>query len=250
MQIKMAIAPRTVVKYLVMVMIFFAIISTGIQICKYVFNYRDDWMKLFNLDRELNFPTWYSAFMIGFCAILLKIIAVGKKQQSDRYTKDWQLLSVIFCLLAIDEVVSIHEILIIPEVSEALNLPWFLHSMWVIPGIFFVAWFIKRYRKFVDHLPTKSKQHFISAACTYIGGALIMEMIGSHFAESLGQQHIIYALIATVEEVLEMTGIIMFIYGLLYYLSKWAHQLDLQVEILSLSCHSAKQESSRNRNSL
>ncbi len=235
MQIKIAVSPRTVVRYLVMVVIFFFLVSTGIQICKYVFDYRDDWMKLFNLDRELNFPTWYSAFMIGFCAILLRIIAVGKKQQGDRYTKDWQLLSVIFCCLAIDEVVSLHEILIIPELSEALNLPWFLHSMWVIPGIVFIAWFIRHYRKFVHHLPARSKQHFISAACIYIGGALIMEMIGSHFAESLGQQHLIYALIATVEEVLEMIGIIMFIYALLYYLSQWAHQLDLQVDILNSS---------------
>lgn len=235
MQIKIAVSPRIVVKYLLMVMIFFAIVSTGIQICKYVFNYRDDWLNLFNLDRELNFPTWYSAFMIGFCAILLRIIAVGKEQQSDRYTKDWQLLSKIFCLMAIDEIVSLHEILIIPDVSEALNLPWFLHSMWVIPGIVFVAWFIRRYSKFVRHLPNKSRKHFISAACVYIGGALVMEMIGSHFAESLGQQHLLYALIATAEEVLEMTGIIMFIYALLYYLSKWTHQLDLQVDILDPS---------------
>ncbi len=231
MQIKIAVYPRTVVKYLLVVVIFFTIVSTGIQICKYVFDYRDEWMQLFNLDRELNFPTWYSAFMIGFCAILLRIIAVGKKQQGDRYIKDWQLLSVIFGLMAIDEVVSLHEILIIPEVSEALNLPWFLHSMWVIPGMVFVTWFIRRYSKFVRHLPAKSKQHFISAASIYIGGALIMEMIGSHFAESLGQQHILYALIATVEEFLEMTGIIMFIYALLYYLSQWAHQLDLRVDI-------------------
>ena len=231
MQIKIAVSPRKVVKYLVMAMIFFAIISTGIQICKYVFDYRDQWMDLFNLDRELNFPTWYSAFMIGFCAILLRIIAIAKKQQRDRYTEDWQLLSLIFCLMAIDEVVSLHEILIIPEVSEALNLPWFLHSMWVIPGIVFVIWFIRRYLKFVLHLPIKSKRQFIVAACIYIGGALIMEMIGSHVAESLGQQNLLYALIATVEEILEMTGIIIFISALLQYLSKWTHQVELQVNI-------------------
>ena len=235
MQIKIAVSFRTVTRYLIAGVIFFAVVSTGIQICKYVLNYRDDWMDLFNLDRELNFPTWYSALMLGFCAILLKIIAVGKKQQGDRYTKDWQLLSVIFCWLAIDEVVSIHEILIIPEVSEALNLPWFLHSMWVIPGFVFVVWFGKRYSKFVRHLPSNSRRHFIIAACTYIGGALIMEMLGSHFAESIGQQHIVYALIATVEELLEMIGIVLFIRALLYYVSRWAEQLNLQINVLEPS---------------
>lgn len=242
MQIKISISPRTIVKYLLIGVIFFTLVSTGIQICKYVFDYRDEWMKLFNLDRELNFPTWYSALMIGFCSIMLKIIARGKKQQSDRYSRDWQLLSFIFFLLAIDEVLSIHEILIIPEVSEALRLPWFLHSMWVIPGMVFVGWFVKRFWKFSRHLPLKSQRHFIVAGLTYVGGALLMEMIGSYLAESQGQQHLPYALVATVEEVMEMIGIIIFIYGLLYYLSQWAKQLNLQVDILdsSLKSHRSK----------
>lgn len=231
MQIKIAVSPRKIIKCLAIAVIFFTIISTGIQISKYVFNYREDWMDLFNLDRELNFPTWYSALTIVFCAILLKIIALGKKQQGDRYARDWQLLSIIFFILAIDEVVSIHEILIIPQVSEALNLPWFLHSMWVIPGLVFVVWFARRFSKFVRHLPLVSRRQFILAACIYIGGALGMEMVGSHFAESIGQQHILYAAIATVEEVLEMTGIIIFIYALLYYLSQWTSRLDLELNI-------------------
>ena len=241
MQIKIAVSSRTVIRYLVAAVIFFTVVSTGIQISKYVFDYRDEWMDLFNLDRELNFPTWYSALMLGFCAILLKIIALGKKQQGDRYTKDWQLLSVIFCWLAIDEVLSIHEIFIIPEVSEALNLPWFLHSMWVIPGVVFVVWFAKRYAKFVRHLPSDSKRHFIIAACTYIGGALIMEMLGSHFAESIGQQHIVYASIATGEEVLEMIGIVLFIRALLHYLNRWAKRLNLQIDILDSDWRISKQ---------
>ena len=231
MQIKIAVSPRRIVKYLAIVALSFTLISTGIQIGKYVFNYREDWMDLFNLDRELNFPTWYSALTIVFCAILLRIIALGKQQQGDRYARDWRLLSVIFFILAIDEVVSIHEILIIPEVSEALNLPWFLHSMWVIPGTVFVAWFVRRFSKFVRHLPSKSRRQFILAACIYIGGALVMEMIGSHFAESIGQQHILYAAIATVEEVLEMTGIIIFISALLHYMSQWTSKLELQLDI-------------------
>jgi purine-cytosine permease-like protein len=232
MQIQISLSPRTIVKYLVMGVIFFALVSIGIQICKYVFDYRADWMTLFNLDRELNFPTWYSTLMLGFCSILLKIIGIGKKQQLERYAADWQLLSLIFLLLALDEILSIHEILIIPEVSKALNLPWFLHSMWVIPGMVFVLWFARRYWKFSRHLSPKSQKHFIVAACTYIGGALIMEMIGSYVAEAQGQQNLLYALIANAEEIIEMIGIILFIYGLLYYLSKWAEKINLQISIL------------------
>ena len=231
MQLKVSLVPRTIVKYLIIGVVFFAVVSTGIQIGKYVFDYREGWTRLFNLDREFNFPTWYSALMLGFCALLLRIIALGKQQKSDRFARDWQLLSVIFVWLAIDEVLSIHEILIIPEVSEALNLPWFLHSMWVIAGIIFVAWFIKRYLPFVRRLPSDSKKHFILAASIYIGGALIMEMVGSHLAESQGQQYLPYALVATAEEIMEMLGIVTFIYGLLYYLRDWANNIDLKIDI-------------------
>ena len=233
MQIKIAVSPRQIIKFLLIVAIFFTVVSAVIQVSQYVFDYKDDWMKLFNVDRELNFPTWYSALMIATCSVLLRIIATGKQQQGDRYTQDWRLLSRIFCLMAIDEVVSLHEIFIIPEVSEALNLPWFLHSAWVIPGTIFLLWFIRRYRKFVRHLPSRSQKNFILAGCIYVGGALIMEMIGSHFAESLSQQHIIYALSTTVEEFLEMTGIIMFIHSLFFYFNQWAYPLDLQVSLTS-----------------
>lgn len=231
MQLKISLSPQSIIRYLIVGVIFFTVVSTAIQISKYSYGYRADWMKLFNLDRELNFPTWYSALMIAFSALILKIIAEGKKQQSDRHTPDWQLLSLIFCWLAIDEVLSIHEILIIPEVSEALNLPWFLHSMWVIPGTIFVLWFIKRYTKFLRHLSLRSRRYFLVAALFYIGGALVMEMVGSYFAEAQGQQRLTYALIATLEEVMEMTGIVVFIYGLLDYLRQWQAKLNLEISI-------------------
>ncbi len=231
MQLKICLAPRVIVKYLIIVVIFLTLVSTGIQIGKYVFDYRADWTTMFNLDRELNLPTWYSSFMLGTCSILLKTIAIGKKRQGDRFSQDWQLLSSIFLLLAIDEVLSIHEILIIPEVSKALNLPWFLHSMWVIPGTIFTIWFARRFSQFSFHLPYKSRQHFFSAAFFYVGGALIMEMVGSHIAEAEGQQNLLYALTATLEEVMEMIGLIIFIYGLLCYLRQWLDKLDLEITI-------------------
>ncbi|NJR47605.1 MAG: hypothetical protein HC775_18750 [Hyellaceae cyanobacterium CSU_1_1] len=166
MQIKITAFPRMIVKPLMIGVIFFTIVGVAIQIGKYVFNYQDEWLDLFNVDRELNFPTWYSALMIAFCAILCKIIATGKKQQGDRYTKDWQLLSLIFWFLAIDEIVSIHEIFIIPEVSQALHLPKLLYSAWVIPGTIFVVWFARRYSKFISHFPQISTTLYLS--CLYL----------------------------------------------------------------------------------
>lgn len=230
MQRKITISPINLTRRLLVGVLFLTVVSVAIQICKYVFNYRAGWMAMFNLDREWNFPTFYSASMLAFCAVLLRAIAVGKKMQSDRYYRHWQILSIIFWILAIDEVLSIHEILIVPDLAKALKLPWFLHSMWVIPGTIVVIIFAKQYWKFTFHLPKQSRYHFILAAIVYIGGALGMEMVGSYIAESQGQQHLTYALIANLEEVMEMLGTIVFIYGLLFYIGRWKpySQVDLK----------------------
>jgi hypothetical protein len=59
-------------------------------------------------------------------------------------------------------------------------------------------------------------------------------MIGSYIAEAQGQQNLTYALVATAEEITEMIGVIIFIYGLLYYLGKWAEKINLQMSILEV----------------
>lgn len=232
MQYKIAISPRTVARNLTIGVLILGAIGTAVQICKYVFNYRADWMGTFNLDREMNLPTWYSALMLAFCALLLRAIAQGKKTQHDRYYRHWHLLSIIFWLMAIDEVLTIHELLIIPDIAKALKLPWFLHSMWVIPATVAVVFFTKQYWQFTLHLPPKSRFHFVLAAIVYVGGALGMEMVGSYFAELEGQQHLTYALMAVLEEVMEMIGTVIFIYGLLFYIGQWTQDLQVQIKIL------------------
>ncbi|MGH2412354.1 MAG: hypothetical protein ACRDEA_01385 [Microcystaceae cyanobacterium] len=234
MRFTLSISPLAIAKRLTFGVVILATISIAIQIAKYVFNYRADWMTMFNLDREMNFPTWYSTLMLAFCAILLRLIANGKKEQRDRYSRYWNILSLIFWFLALDEVASIHELLIIPSVAKDLHLPWFLHSIWVIPGAIFVVIFLQKYWKFTMHLPKRSRFHFILAAALYIGGALMMEMVGSEIAELEGQQHLTYALLASLEEVMEMMGVIVFIYGLLFYIGQWAQDLQLQIKIFDV----------------
>jgi hypothetical protein len=53
------------------------------------------------------------------------------------------------------------------------------------------------------------------AATFYIGGAIGVELIGSHHAELYGYENWTYSMIATLEESLEMAGLIVFIWALL-----------------------------------
>jgi hypothetical protein len=233
MKLTVSVLPKTIAKRLIIGVIILTVLGLAVQIGKYVFNYRADWTRMYNLDREMNLPTWYSALMLAFCAILLAVIAIGKKAEHNRYSLHWRFLSNIFWFLAIDEVMSIHELLIIPDLSK--HLPPIFHSFWVLPGTIAVAYFIKQYWKFTFDLPRQSRFYFILAATLYIGGALGMEIIGGVYADSEGQQNLGYALFTTVEEVMEPLGIVTFIYALLHYIGNWADNLEVQVKFLGVN---------------
>jgi hypothetical protein len=225
------LSPRTVAKYLAIIAAILAVFSIAFAVSTYVFDFFEEWMRMLDLDREMNIPTWFQSFMLACCAFLLTIIARGKNDESARYHRHWKTLSYIFWFMSADEVFSIHEIFIIPEIAEQLNLPWFLHSMWVIPGTIFVIWFAKHFWKFVQHLPKPTRDRFLLAAIIYISGSLGMEMVGSYYAEWKSQQDIIYALMANLEETLEMSGMIIFIYSLLTYLGTWQPDINIELKI-------------------
>jgi hypothetical protein len=184
-------------------------------------------MNSINLDREMNFPSWYSTFALIFCALLLRVIATGKQDESKSDRRRWLLLSNIFWFLAADELFSIHEILIIPKLAKDLHLPNFLAQIWVIPGAIFVVFLAKYYWGFFDRLQGRSRFHFFLAATLYVGGALLMEMVGSAYSKVYGQQNLVYALLATLEEVMEMLGVVVFIYGLLSYMESCHEEIQL-----------------------
>ena len=230
MPYQIPISPRILVKRLTIGVAVLTALNIPVQIAKYVFNYREDWMTMFNFDREMNLPTWYSAWMLAFCALLLRVIAIGKKTQGDRYYRHWNVLSIIFFFLAIDEVLQIHEAFIIPDLSRVL--PWIFHSVWVIPYGIALVFFAKHYWKFTFNLPRQTRFHFLLAALLYIGGALGWELVQGYWTGLEGKVNLAYALMATVEEVMEMMGVIVFIYGLLYYIREWKTDLHFLVKII------------------
>jgi hypothetical protein len=181
----------------------------------------------FDLDRENNIPTWYSSVTLLFCAVLLGMIAVGKTRGKDAYAPHWGGLSVVFLLLSIDEASSLHERSIGP-VRVALHTSGFLYYYaWVIPGALFVLILGFTYLNFLRHLPLDTRRLFVAAAILYIGGAMGVEVIGGYYASLYGPTNMTYALITTLEELLEMMGVIAFLYALMSYLR--FHAADLGV---------------------
>ncbi|MEM8828342.1 MAG: hypothetical protein AAGE96_03170 [Cyanobacteria bacterium P01_G01_bin.19] len=189
--------------------------------------------RYFNFDQESNLPTLYSALTLGFCSYLLAIITTLRKAQNARYIKHWKGLSIIFSLMAIDEMCSYHELLI-PILREALNAEGIFYFTWVIPGFFLVGIFLISYRKFIFNLPPKTRNLFILAGAVYLSGTLGMEMVGGYLADRSGY-NTVYGLASTTEELFEMFGIVIFINGLLSYIQSQLNELHLSLRFKSRS---------------
>ena len=227
---KIILSPRKIVISLGSIVLFLTFASIAVQLGKYVFDYREDWTRIFNMDRELNIPTCYSFLTLGLCGILLQIIANEKQAHQDAFSRYWKNLSIIFFVLALDEILSIHEILIIRDISRELNLPGFLRPVWVIPATILVICVGLKYLKFLAYLPKPTRFHFTLAGIVYIGGALGMEMVGGAYEAVANRASLTYGLMATFEEMLEMLGIIIFIYGLLFYLKQLGQKVQIQIQ--------------------
>lgn len=57
----------------------------------------------------------------------------------------------------------------------------------------------------------------ILAGFLYVGGALGMEAVASYLNYEIGERGLYFAVLTTIEESMEMFGLLVFLYALLYY---------------------------------
>ena len=171
---------------------------------------------LFDLDKEKNIPSAYSACSLVLCAVLLGYIARAKSTMW-LPSRHWWILAIIFVFLGVDEYVKIHERLTIP-LRHALQVSGVLYYAWIVPyGLLTLALCVS-YGAFLWQLPKKTRWLFVSAGCIYVGGAVGMEMLSGRYFAAHRMQDQTYVVLATIEELLEMSGVILFIYTLLAYI--------------------------------
>jgi len=214
------ISTRTAIRYLAIIAIFLL----GAHMIGLVFKFflgHDHVFGLvcyFNFDNEMNPPTLFSTGLFLINAVLFLMIWKAEIDGSFNPKRWWVFLAGLFCFLALDEFSSLHERLIFP-IKHALGIGGYFNFAWVIPyGIatIILGIFI---RPFIRSLDRHSQLWLTLSALTYVAGAIGLEMIGGNYLESLAlagkKSDLIYALIVTLEESLEITGLIMLSYTLL-----------------------------------
>lgn len=229
MKLTLFISPQRVTLVLTFVAIILSLISLAGQFSKYILGRPTVFglVRAFSVNGDSSIPTWYSSFALLLCSLLLAIIAQVKKSNHGRYVRHWQVLAAIFLYLSIDEVAMLHEHADI-MLGSNLNRTGFLLYGWVAVGVPLVFVFVLAYLRFLAHLPVKTRLLFLSAGTVFIAGALGVEMISARHHDLYGTQNMTFALIVTLEEFLEMIGIVIFIYALLSYLNSYLNLKEVQ----------------------
>ena len=214
--------PSSIARILGAVAFFLVLASVAGQLTVYLTGHEQVYglVRLFNVDTELNLPAFFSTFILVFAALLLAVITVLEKKRMAAHISHWAVLTFGFLLMAVDEAVSLHEMLVEPtrKLLGDDNLGAFYFA-WVIPGIVIVLVLALYFLKFLLHLPAKTRFTFLLAAIIYLGGAIGLELIGGRYAELHGAHNLTYNMFATIEESLEMAGVIIFIRALLIYIA-------------------------------
>jgi hypothetical protein len=188
-----------------------------------------------DLDIEKNIPSFYSAFAIFLCSLLFFCISLLEKKQGRKH-RYWLGLAGVFFFLSLDEAFVLHERLGnyteeyikstgILEVSGLLYFPW------IIPYGILMTILGLLYFRFIFRLPRKTTVLLILSAIIFLTGAAGFDMLGGREADLHGYYTVTYTVLYTIEEFLEMIGVVLLIYTLLDYIEKQFGHLLLSLQI-------------------
>ena len=178
-------------------------------------------MKLFYVDLELNVPAFFSSLLMLVSAGLLGIISLFKFRERTSFKWHWAILAIGFLFMSFDEIIAVHERFIEPVRAMFGDVQFgVLYFAWVIPAIFLVIVIGLGFVRFLMELPRSSRTWFLLAAALFLGGAIGFELLEGQHAEIFGKDNLTYMVMTSIEEGLEMGGVIVFIGALLAYLEQ------------------------------
>ncbi len=196
--------------------------STALQVMKYMSGgtHGARIARLFYVDEEANFPTYFSTFQLLLAAVLLAVIARLEHRRMAPLARYWTVLAAVFFAMSVDELCSLHEMTMAPMrvLLGGKHLGVFYYA-WVIPAMVVLAGLGLYFVRFLWLLPRAVSFRFLIAAVIFVSGAVAIELLEGSYAEEHGRETLTWVAYVTVEEFLEMSGVLLFVHTLLQYIS-------------------------------
>ncbi len=180
-------------------------------------------VRLFNISGEANVPTWFTAMLLAYNAQLAAHIGAGQEMRGTRdFVVHWYVLALAFAYISLDEVAQIHEQAIDP-LRARFQATGVLYFAWVIPAGVILGLLAVAYLRFLSRLPRQTRVGLVVSAVVYVTGAFGMELVTGYLAYHHPDQILLQGGFSTLEDLLEMSGLVLCIYTLLDYRTrvKW-----------------------------
>lgn len=160
------------------------------------------WFYFFDVGREINLPTWFSAGLWISAGILAGYFA----RRASRHRGSWALFCAACMVFSIDETLELHERLDVIGNELARYFPLQLGFTWVIPGALIAGLIGLSLLRMVLGLPRTSRAGLLAAGIIFVAGGVGVETLSGLFiqGDTLPWQ---FFLLTLIEETLEMTGI-------------------------------------------
>ncbi len=229
----LVLEPAAVARALALAALLFVLVSTVGQLVKFLTGH-DEVMGLVSLtyvDHEGNLPTVFSALLLAAASAALTLAAATAWRNRAPDVSRWAILALGFLYLAFDEGAALHERLRAPlfaflgHSAEAEGS----EAYWVIRALGAMAVLVLVFGKFLLRLPVRTRRTFVIGGALYFAGAAGLDIVGRLWALSHGVQNLTYVFFATLEESLELAGVIVLIYGVLAYVGETWGEIRLTI---------------------
>jgi hypothetical protein len=160
-------------------------------------------------------------------------IGLIRLRAGEPFARRWLLLAVLVAGFSIDEGSQIHDTPDGEPLRDVVGTSGIFHYAWVIPALIsaLVVGFI--FLRFLLALPARTRVFFMLSALVFASGAIGMEMISGWYADSHPEPNLTWETLRSIEEFLEMSGVILLLAGLLDYANE--HIGDTRLRWLPVS---------------
>lgn len=173
----------------------------------------------FHLDVEKNLPSSFATLLwILNSALFYATWRISKNTKAKQFI--WLLLTPLFLFLAIDEWASIHEKLT-PFFRATFNASGFFHFAWVIPYGITVTGLSVVILPTLRQIESTIRRWFILSAITFSSASIGLEMLQASLLEFSNERGYAYFYLMTIEETLEMAGLILLSHALLLQIKSY-----------------------------
>jgi hypothetical protein len=232
--LRLSVPVRRLATWLAVLIATFSVVSlVGQVVTEFVIvenDYADRIAHWLDVNAEASIPTWYATVTLLACSLLLGVIAVSTRRQGRPFGLQWALLAAGFALLSLEEVIGVHSqaTKVLRRLADDVDGPVLLVGLGVVGLVgllvvvlLFARWFIA--------LPRQWRIWFAVGSAIYLAGVFGSDAVGDYLAPAAGEASLPYILVLTLEEALEMTGVLIIIVALLEYVRTFVGPVTVAV---------------------